>query len=417
MCTVGYAGAGRDDLDLLLAAAERLRNRPPSDRTPEEIRKQLIQLRHICDLLELEFSLDAARFADTDECEHEGSLSPADWIRHNCRMSGHAAASAVCVGEQAVSLPRSVDAMSRGRIGFGHLALLASTARAVTASSTARGFDEEPLLSKAVEHSVSRFRHDCAHARHAADAEGYLAEHVDSVKARSLKLVPLEGEGLIIRGFLDDVGGATLRTALEPLARKSGADDFRDRERRLADALIELAGHCLDHGLVSEGRSCRPHLQVTTTLETLMGLAGAPAGELEFSAPIPTAAVQRLACDAGITRVLLGPGSKVIDVGRTRRVPAGSTLQALKLRDKGCVWPGGCSRPAAWTQAHHLRHWAHHGKTELPNLVLLCGRHHWKVHEGGWQLVRGESDQRLLAMPPLHEFRATARAPDTTEAA
>ena len=323
-----------------LTAVER---HPPVLSTPLPVR----------DLLELEFSVEAARFADTDEYDQQGSVSPVDWIRHNCRMSGRAAASAVCVGEQASKVPRSIDAMSSGRVGFGHLALLASTARALTGSSTSAGFDEEPLLSKALEHSVSRFRHDCAHARHAADAQAFLAEHVDAVEARSLKLLPVENGGLIVRGFLDGVGGATLRTALEPLARKSGADDRRDRERRLADALIELAGHGLDHRLMPQGRSCRPHLQVTTTLETLMGLVGAPAGELEFCGPIPAATVQRLGCDAAITRVLLGPGSKVVDVGRTRRVPAASTRQALTVRDRGCVWPG-CDRPAAWTQVHHM---------------------------------------------------------------
>src|SRR5487761_719902 len=30
------------------------------------------------------------------------------------------------------------------------------------------------------------------------------------------------------------------------------------------------------------------------------------------------------------------------------------------------------------------------GRTELPNLVLLCHRHDWSIHEGGWQLVRAE---------------------------
>jgi hypothetical protein len=42
-------------------------------------------------------------------------------------------------------------------------------------------------------------------------------------------------------------------------------------------------------------------------------------------------------------------------------------------------------------------------------MVLLCHRHHWSVHEGGWQLVM--SEQRILAIPPTHAFRAWARAP------
>jgi hypothetical protein len=125
---------------------------------------------------------------------------------------------------------------------------------------------------------------------------------------------------------------------------------------------------------------------------------------------VPAATVQRLACDASIRRVLLGPDSAVIDVGRALRVPSGAGRAALRVRDQGCVWPG-CDRPSSWTNAHHVLHWGHGGKTDLDNLVLLCHRHHWKVHEGGWQVVRSE-EGRVLAIPPAYTSRAWTRAPD-----
>jgi len=156
---------------------------------------------------------------------------------------------------------------------------------------------------------------------------------------------------------------------------------------------------------------------VTTTLETLRGLAGAAAGELEFSLPIAAASVQRLACDASIVRVLLGSDSAVIDVGRARRLPAGPTRRALRARDRGCVWPG-CDRPASWTQAHHLVHWGRDGATDLANLVLLCYRHHFRVHEGGWRLVRTDEGAILTIPPPLPRYlpHPRARGPDTEPA-
>ena len=46
---------------------------------------------------------------------------------------------------------------------------------------------------------------------------------------------------MLLSGVLDAFGGAALRAALEPLARPSGQQDYRERERRLADALVELA--------------------------------------------------------------------------------------------------------------------------------------------------------------------------------
>ena len=44
-------------------------------------------------------------------------------------------------------------------------------------------------------------------------------------------------------------------------------------------------------------------------------------------------------------------------------------------------------------------HWIHGGASDLPNLALLCYRHHWMVHEGKWQLVRSD-DGRMLTIPP-----------------
>jgi hypothetical protein len=115
-------------------------------------------------------------------------------------------------------------------------------------------------------------------------------------------------------------------------------------------------------------------------------LIGAPAADMEFSVPISAKQVERLACDCSLTRILLGADSAIIDVGRAKRTVHPSLLKALKARDKRCAWPG-CDHPATFTNAHHLVHWIHGGRTELDNLVLLCYRHHHLAHEGGWQVV------------------------------
>jgi hypothetical protein len=66
--------------------------------------------------------------------------------------------------------------------------------------------------------------------------------------------------------------------------------------------------------------------------------------------------------------------------------------RALRVRDKGCRWPG-CDRQVSWSSPHHIIAWAKDGPSKLPNLVLLCFFHHRLVHEGGFSL---ESDQPLL---------------------
>ena len=68
-------------------------------------------------------------------------------------------------------------------------------------------------------------------------------------------------------------------------------------------------------------------------------------------------------------------------------------------------------RPASWTSGHHLVHWIHGGPSDLQNLALLCYRHHWNVHEGGWQLVRTETG-KFMTVPPTVTFGPTPRGPD-----
>jgi hypothetical protein len=389
---------GASGLAVLDAAAERLELETGPNVSPEALRDQLIRLRHVIDLLELPFASMVISLGTCDEAEWGGYPSPIQWVRHACKTSAWTAVSAFHVGEQSVRLEHSARALRAGEIGYGHLALLAQTAAAITESPTGSGFDETALLRKAKQHTVGRFFRDCAHARHAADQQRFLTEQQDTVDARSLTFTTFRNGCLGLRGFLDAEGGAALRTALEPLAKPIGRDDDRNRERRFADALVELAGHALDSGAPPQHVGQRPHLQVTATLETLRGLEGAPAAELEMGGPIAGETARRLACDASVSRIVFDAQSNVVEVGRARRLPAPATRRALQARDGGCVWPG-CDRPASWSQAHHLQSWAQGGSTDVANLVLICRAHHWKIHEGGWLLIR--SDEGLVTLPPL----------------
>ncbi len=360
-----------DALATLLAAVEAFtEGATVTQFTGAELADRLVRLRHGINLLELAFAVEAAAFAATEEYDIQGSVSPIDWVRHNCHLSSSVAARAVTLGEQLGALPESVNALQEGQIGLGHIQMLASNARAARDRSgvDAVEFNEAPLLALAREHSVGKFSFDCTHARHVADATAVLDEHVDAVNRRRLELIPCENGMLAIRGFLDSVAGAELRTALMPLSKPTGVDDLRLLDRRLADAFVELVQHALDRGVIPDTASQRTHLILTASVETVQGLKGAPGGDLEFGGVVPAATVQRLACDAGIRRVLLGPDSVPMDVGREFRLPSGATRAVLRRRDGGCVWPG-CDRPASMTIAHHLVHWAHGGPTDLANLV------------------------------------------------
>ena len=360
----------------------------------EQLAQELIADRHLIDLLELSWSQKAARFAQTNYWDEAGSVSAIDFLRHNCHMNELAVADRLAVGRQVCEVAESHQSMNDSKIGFAHLATMVRTAEAV-----GDGFDESQLLKQAEENSPGKFFHICRHYRHAKDKERYAAEQAEQVGQRTFRMSRTEDGSYIVGGCLDSVGGAALRNALEPLARKSGRHDDRNLERRMGDALVELATI-----------PTQTQINVTSSLETLLGLSGAPAAEMDFSLPISSTTVERLACDSTVARVLLSSDSQVIDVGRSKRVVGGPARKALEARDRHCRWPG-CERPAKWSAAHHVVHWIHGGATDLDNLVLLCHRHHWLVHEGRWQLVRGDGGQ-MLAIPPTVTFGPPARGPD-----
>ncbi len=418
MCERGAAVQSRADggIGELADAIDRYATRAHAPvRAAQEVQDELVALRRLADRIDLATASLVAELAACGEDAWQGHPSPSAWMTHECRTTSTTSWNALVVGTQAAGLPESTAAMRKGEIGFAHLAVIARTADWLGESPKSPPFDESFLLRRARHHSVAQLRRDAAHVRHAVDPRRYLREQVEQVEARFLELRMTEGGGLWLRGFLDGEGGATLCSALEPLSRPDGREDQRNRERRQADALIELSARLLDAGSLPRHAGARPHLQVTVSLDTLLDGYGSAAAELEGAGPIAAETARRLGCDASVSRVIFGPESLLLDAGRARRVIPPATRRALVARDKGCVWPG-CGRPATWCQGHHVRHWAHGGATDLDNLVLLCRAHHFKVHEAGWQLIRTQSGFRAIA--PLPEgMIPRARSPDLHPAA
>jgi hypothetical protein len=365
----------------------------------DDLMAGVIETRRLINLLELGFAQVSARFAEVYQAESDGNVA-VEWIRDECRMTSHAARTALQVGEHREALRGSIEALQDGSIGMAHLGWMASTADRLSTSPTAdQPFDENRLLPHAKALSVQRFRRQCEHLLHAADHAAFVGDQVLGVETSRLRVSTYDDGSVKLDGVLHPEGGAIVLNALSPFTRPSGADDYRTAAQRNADALIEICNHLMDETRLPQRAGQRPHLHVTTSLETLMDFAGANAAELEAGALLSGTSVQRLACDATMVRVLVNTESMVVDVGRAARVVPPSTRRALNVRDRGCTWPG-CDRNASLTQAHHLIHWASGGPTNLNNLVLLCRRHHWMVHEGGFVIAR-TNDGTIVTFAPL----------------
>jgi hypothetical protein len=174
------------------------------------------------------------------------------------------------------------------------------------------------------------------------------------------------------------------------------AQDERTPGQRRADRLVEL---CLKKdGGSTDGAGSRPHLIIRASLDTLAGIANAPAGEIDGGGMVPAETVQRLACDTALTRIT-GTGELQAEITRATRTTPPAMRRALATRDRGCV-AETCDRPPQWTDAHHVQHWTRNGPTTMSNLILLCRPHHRMVHEEAFGLRRLGNGRWALVPPP-----------------
>jgi hypothetical protein len=196
-------------------------------------------------------------------------------------------------------------------------------------------------------------------------------------------------DAAIVGGWLDGVSG------------RQGPDDQRPAAQRRADALFDLVTGHLDLGSDAAGEDAaggvgpvRAHLDVLATHESLLDQvwreagAATPAGQSAGGGwtgasidgrSVFGAQLRQLGCDADLRLTLINDFGCILDQGRTTRVVSARLRGLLVVRDQHCRFPG-CQTTHRRCHAHHIRHWADGGPTDLQNLLLLCDRHHHAVH-------------------------------------
>ncbi len=134
-----------------------------------------------------------------------------------------------------------------------------------------------------------------------------------------------------------------------------------------------------------------------TPLETLLDEQSTLCAELERSGLISAETLRRLACDATLVVAVDDDVGHTMYEGRATRDPTETQRRELWRRDRHCRFPG-CTN-ATFTNAHHLDPWTPSGRTDLPNLVLLCAHHHHRVHAKEWT-VTGNANAELRFVGP-----------------
>jgi hypothetical protein len=187
------------------------------------------------------------------------------------------------------------------------------------------------------------------------------------------------GNRWIIDADLDELAGVTIATAIDAATDKPSEGDTRSPAKRRSDAMVRICRFFLDHAQLSIEGGEAPHVSVVLQWDgTREGISA-----MQPDLAITRADISRLLCESNLSRIVVGPDSIPLDVGRATRHPSKALRRALSVRDQGCRFPG-CDRRPSWCHSHHVVPWDPDGETKLDNLVLLCSFHHHVVHEPGW---------------------------------
>jgi hypothetical protein len=258
--------------------------------------------------------------------------------------------------------------------------------------------------------------------------DGEFQADQDRLRERTWMSAPVaDGGGRFdYRLVVDGEAKAVLEAAVGALAAPRPADGVPDRrpagQRRL-EALVEVVrrGVASADGVPATSKAQLVLTMPLTDLAARLG-AGTILGSTQCGDLLGPETARRLACDADLVPAVLGGPGEILDWGRRVRLFTPAQTPAPWLRDRGCSFPD-CTTPAAWSDAHHLRHWADGGPTNLGNAALLCGRHHTIVHTRGyhghldqdghlqWDLTPGAYDHWLTQRPAPAAEQAPAHGP------
>jgi hypothetical protein len=148
---------------------------------------------------------------------------------------------------------------------------------------------------------------------------------------------------------------------------------------RRALALVELGRFYLEHAETAPAdRVGVNHVLMMIDIETVLADTGGSA-ILSSGAVISGATARRIACDAGISRIITKGASEILDVGRATRTISPALAKAVIARDRHCTHPG-CTAPPWLCEIHHKVPWALGGQTRLDDLELQCRYHHRETH-------------------------------------
>ncbi len=321
-------------------------------------------------------------------------------------------------GEEAVRWPAIAAAVTTGDLSLAQARLLIETLDGLVDTD---GPDadlgrlhalEAQLVAKALKLSLMDLRKVCLDVTARWNPTAWQTKETQRHAQRYLNFTERADGMFAITGLLDPASAAPLIAWGDTQVRAAfnqrrdeglGPAEPGEAGRIRADAFVDLARHGMRCDQPGSGISTTVVIRLSEeALRTELGLGSCDS----ISTPLTGGQLRRMAVDAGILPLVLGTGSRVLDLGYTKRYFTPEQRLALAERDGGCAF---CHAPVAWCNAHHIDWWAKDlGRTDLSNGVLLCTRCHHRIHDDGWQ-VRATATEVWFIPPATVDPTRTPR--------
>ncbi|MCW8985950.1 MAG: HNH endonuclease [Thermoanaerobaculales bacterium] len=355
-----------------------------------------------------------------------GFSSTAEWLAWRIGIKLGPARERLRTALALEELPETSAAMRAGELSF-------TKVRALTRVATPE--NEKTLLDFARAGSAANLERVVRGWKSLDRKSEVTAEQIRHRSRRFSAFVDDDGM-VVVRGRLDPEVGALLMRAVEAASDALYRTEARSEkgglggnshtehtdteleqiqpEQRRADALGLIAerafaagfgggsGDGNEAGVVSGSRAERYQVMLHVDADTLSEDREPGQSELEDGTRVSAETSRRIACDAGLVKIVHGahgaggPDGQVLGASRRTRTVSPALRRALEARDRGCRFPGCGVR---FTEAHHVKHWADGGETSLRNMVLLCRTHHRAVHEGGVTVCIDANHQVVFFTP------------------
>jgi len=357
-----------------------------SEWTSDALSEELVELMQLRDRVDAEVTRVAGAWHRKRGWEADGALSPVAWLTHRTPIGDRGAKQLVKTAKLVDMSPRLAEALATGAVTAAHVEALA---RVMSARRRPLLAEHEDVLARHAERLSIRDFTTVAR-RWAAIADDHLAKsNHDEYQPRNELHASVTMDGWLDGMFrLDPISGSGVLATLDHLAPPDPAnapDGVRSLAQRRGDALVELS-KWYHQGAKPGGNP--PNIDVVVDVASLNGeppdLTKARC-DLQGIGPVTQATLEQIACGATLTRFVMAGRSVILDMGRKTRLATPSQTKAIRLRDRGCIFPS-CDRPARWCDIHHVDEFAKGGVSDVARMACLCTRHHTLIHNSKWTI-------------------------------